>query len=128
MITKRCRKCVVMRSSQSYGANFLPLPLLVLVCHRGRNSNDGGMCLTRIREINRFLNRDAHVTTVTAFATIPFVLADAPFGTNASILASSARALTITTLLALPAALAPRLGRQVFLIGSELMLKVDRRH
>lgn len=109
-------------------ATSLPLSLLVLVCHRGRNSSDGGMSLARIREINGFLNRDAHVATVTAFATIPFVLADAPFDTNTSILASSARALAITTLLALPAALAARLGRQVFLIGSELMLEVDRRH
>lgn len=68
------------------------------------------------------------MTTVAAFAAIPFVFANAPFDANAGILASSAGALAIATLLALPASLAARLGRQVFLICRELTLEVDRRH
>jgi hypothetical protein len=77
--------------------------------------------------LDNFLNRNTHVTAIAAFTAIPFIFAHASLGANTSIPAPSARALTVATLFTLAAALAPRLGRQIFLIGCQLMLKLDRR-
>lgn len=108
---------------------FLPLPLLVLVCCRRRSSSgdDGLSIFLGGRKLQTFLDWNSHVTTITSFATIPFVLTDATFSSNTGVLAPPARALTITALLALPASLATRLGRQVFLVSCKLMLEVHGR-
>src|SRR5690242_2321718 len=66
------------------------------------------------------------MASITTFATIALVLTDTTLDTNACILATLARSLTITTLLALTAPLAAGLGRKVLVIGTELMLEVER--
>jgi hypothetical protein len=65
------------------------------------------------------------VTAVSTFAAVAFVFTDTAFNTDASILAASTGTLTVTALLALAATLAARLGRQVLLIRTELVLEVD---
>jgi hypothetical protein len=72
------------------------------------------------------LDRDTHVTTIATLATIPLILTETAFNANTSILATSTRALAITALLTLATALAARLGREVLLISTELVLEIDR--
>jgi hypothetical protein len=71
------------------------------------------------------LNGNVHVTSIAAFAPISLVFADAAINTNAGVLAATAWALTITSLLALAAALAARLGGQILFVRSKLILEVD---
>jgi hypothetical protein len=71
------------------------------------------------------LHRNTHMTSITAFATIAFILADTLVGAEASILASLAWTLTITSLLAFAASLAARLGGKIFFISSKWMLEVQ---
>jgi hypothetical protein len=72
------------------------------------------------------LNRDTHVTTIASLAAVTFIFTDTAFNANASILATSTRALAIATLLTLATALAARLGGEVLLISAELVLEIDR--
>lgn len=65
------------------------------------------------------------MTTVATLSAVPLVFADAPISTNASILASPARALTVATFLAFAASLTTRLRRQVFLVDPILSLEID---
>jgi hypothetical protein len=67
------------------------------------------------------------MSSISALATVPLVLADALISAETSILASLARPLTVTAFLALTAALASWLGREVLFVISELMLEVERR-
>ncbi len=56
------------------------------------------------------------MTPITTLAAISFILADAELGRYASIAAPPAGPLPIATFLALPAALAARLGREIRLL------------
>jgi hypothetical protein len=75
----------------------------------------------------RLLDRNTHVAAISAFATVALIFADTALSADASIFAPLARTLTVTALLALPAALAPRLAGQIFLIDTKLVLEVQRR-
>ena len=72
------------------------------------------------------LDRHSHMTSVTAFATVTFVLTKTALDTNASILATLARPLTVTALLAFAASLAAWFGRKVLVVSTELVLEVER--
>ncbi len=74
-----------------------------------------------------YFDGNTHVATISAFAAVPFVFAEATFGANASIFAPLARPLTITSFLTLSAALATRFRREIFLVHTELMLKAEGR-
>lgn len=90
------------------------LPFLVLICSSRRNrcsSETGRLCLVaNCGRLDHFLDRNTHVTTIAAFATVPFIFADTSFNANASIFASLAGALTVAALLALAAPLTAWLG------------------
>jgi hypothetical protein len=58
------------------------------------------------------------MASIASLPTIAFVLAYAAFDTNAGVLTALARSLTIAALLALAAALATRLAREVLFIGT----------
>lgn len=79
---------------------------------RRRSGRSGSLVL-------EFLDRDAHVSTVSSFSTVSLVFADAAVCTDARVSASTARSLTIAAFLALSAALAARLGREIFFVGCE---------
>jgi hypothetical protein len=66
------------------------------------------------------VDRNAHMATISALAAIPFILADTTLDANACITAATAWALAVAALLALAAALATRLGREILFVGSEL--------
>lgn len=99
---------------ETYLEASLALPLLVLVHNVRRHQRSIWHWQKLVRFIfgvKRLLDRDAHMTPITALATIALILTDAPFGPDAGILATSAGALAIATLLTLAASLATRLGR-----------------
>lgn len=103
----------------------LSLALLVLVGGCGesavaaRATHSAG-CLVERRCIgDDLLDGDTHVATVTALPAVALIFADTAVNADARVLAALARPLAVASLLALPAALAARLGRQVFLIRRE---------
>ena len=97
----------------------LPLPLLALVEARLR-ACDQYCRQAGILEVEIFfLDRNAHVASVSALATVALVLADALVRAEPSVLASLAGALAIAALLALPASLAARLGGEVLLFSAQ---------
>lgn len=101
---------------------YLSLALLGLVNRHGDGdgvgSNGSGWQQRRLSHRGQLFLFDgnAHVASITALATVAFIFADALVRGKTGVSASSARALAITTLLALAASLAARLGRQVRLI------------
>jgi hypothetical protein len=97
----------------------LPLPLLALVEGRLPTSRDqyrrhGALVNAELL----LLDRNAHVASVSALATVALVLADALVCAEPGVLASLARALAIAALLALAASLAARLGGEILLLGA----------
>jgi hypothetical protein len=67
------------------------------------------------------------VTSVASLPAVAFVFADASLGTDTSIFAALAWSLAVTALLALAAALAAWLAREILLVDAKLMLEVQRR-
>ena len=105
----------------------LPLALLALIKAGLNTRNQFGRHGGILNDNFFFLNRNAHVASVSALATITLVLADALIRAESSVLASLARALAIAAFLALAASLAPRLRGEVFLVSGERAGKVQRR-
>src|SRR5687767_5617093 len=101
-----------------------PLALLRLIEHRRWSSHQGdsrsdrrGGEKARLHDGRLILlDWDAHVSTIATLAAIALVLADALLCRQSSILATTARALTIATFLALAATLTARLAGQVWLL------------
>lgn len=98
-----------------YGSS---LAFLVFVAERrGHRGSDG--CSgeeSRLRDGLDRLDRDAHVTSITTFSTVAFVLTDTLISAEAGIAATTTWALTIAALFALATALASRLCGKVRLI------------
>jgi hypothetical protein len=66
------------------------------------------------------------MTSIAPLPAVAFVFANTSVGTDTSVFAALARSLAVTTLLALAAALAAWLAREILFIDAELMLEVQR--
>lgn len=85
-----------------------PFSLLVLVasgCGHGHDNESSGQECRRTGKFG-ILKRNAHVSSVAAFAPVAFILADALVSVETSVLASAAWSLAVTALLALATTLA----------------------
>ncbi len=102
----------------------LPLSLLAFI-GAALTAGHGGGQEARLQRGLFLLDWNTHVASISSLAAIALVLADTLVCAKAGIFATLARALTVTTLLALSASLAARLGREILFVLTELILEVQ---